>query len=176
MQTATFGGGCFWCTEAVMMRLRGVSRVVSGYSGGAVEHPSYAQVCGGTTGHAEVVQVHFDPSIISYAQLLTVFFLTHDPTTMNRQGNDTGTQYRSVIFYHTEEQKQVAESVKQRITNEKAYAAPIVTQIVPYTKFFPAEDYHQRYFERNGQEPYCQVIISPKMAKLRAKFAALMKE
>lgn len=175
METATIGAGCFWCTEAVMTQLRGVSRVVSGFSGGTVENPSTYRVYEHNTGHAEVVQVTFDPAVITYKQLLEVFFLTHNPTTLNRQDYDVGVQYRSVIFTHNEEQKHIAESVKQKLIEEKVYDQPIVSEIVPYTKFYPAEDYHQQYFERNGQERYCQVIISPKMAKLRAKFAELMK-
>lgn len=158
-----------------MVRLRGVAQVVSGFSGGTVENPSTYRVYEHNTGHAEVVQVTFDPSVISYKQLVEVFFLTHNPTTLNRQDYDTGTQYRSVIFTHDEEQKQIAELVKQTLTDEKVYDHPIVTEIVPYTKFYPAEEYHQQYYDRNSQESYCQMIINPKLSKLRAKFAALMK-
>lgn len=175
MKTATFGGGCFWCTEAIIKRLNGVQSVVSGYAGGSVEHPNYYRVCEGNTGHAEVVQVTFNPASISYKQLVEVFFLMHDPTMLNRQGNDAGTQYRSVIFYHTEEQKRIAESVKRQLTDEHAYDRPIVTEIVPYSKFYPAEEYHQQYYDRNEQEPYCRAVISPKLAKLRARFSALLK-
>lgn len=174
-QLATFGSGCFWCTEAIFKDLRGVVKVTSGYSGGINANPTYDQVSTGGTGHAEAVQVEFDPSVISFEQLAEVFFLTHDPTQLNRQGNDVGDQYRSVIFTHDPGQQQQAASVMARIQAEGVYDKPIVTQIVPYTNFFPAEDYHQNYFENNPEQPYCQVVINPKVAKFRKKFAALRK-
>jgi peptide-methionine (S)-S-oxide reductase len=174
-ETATFGGGCFWCVEAVMERLAGVSKVVSGYAGGDVPNPSYQQVCSGKTGHAEAVQVTFDPAVISYQELLTVFFGTHDPTTLNRQGADVGTQYRSVIFYHDAEQKAAAQRVIADLEREKVFAKPIVTQVVPFENFYPAEDYHQEYYERNSGQPYCQVVIAPKLEKLRDKYANLLR-
>lgn len=172
---ATFGSGCFWCTEAIFLDLKGVIKVTSGYAGGIVENPTYEQVCSGTTGHAEVVQVEFDPAVISYEQLLEVFFLTHNPTTLNRQGNDVGTQYRSVVFYHDEEQQVLAQKILKKIDGEKVYDAPIVTSLEPYTKFYPAEAYHQNYFANNPDQPYCQVVIDPKVAKFRKKFTVLRK-
>jgi peptide-methionine (S)-S-oxide reductase len=175
IQTATFGGGCFWCTEAVFQRLAGVEKVVSGYAGGEKPSPSYEAVCSGRTGHAEAVQVTFDPQVISFADLLEVFFATHDPTTLNRQGNDVGTQYRSVIFYHDEPQRETAEAVKRQLDASGEFSSPIVTQIVPYTGFFAAEDYHQNYYNDNSGQPYCRVIISPKLGKLRKKFAEKLK-
>ena len=175
METATLAGGCFWCLEAVFMRLRGVDRVESGYAGGQVENPTYRAVCNGTTGHAEVVQVDFDPKQISYRELLEVFFAIHDPTTLNRQGNDVGTQYRSAIFYHDDKQKQEAERAIEEFTEQKVWDSPIVTEVVPLTKFYPAEEYHREYYDRNPEQGYCQVIISPKVSKLRQKFAEKLK-
>ncbi len=174
-QTATFGGGCFWCTEAVFQQLTGVHSVVSGYAGGRQAGPSYEQVCTGTTGHAEVIQVTFDPQVLSFAELLEVFFHTHDPTTLNRQGNDTGTQYRSVIFYHDDEQRRTAEEVKLRLDKEGDFDDRIVTEIAPFTAFYPAEAYHQNYYQDNPSQGYCRVIIGPKMAKFRQKFAAKLR-
>jgi len=170
LETATFGAGCFWCVEAVFQRLEGVEKVISGYAGGHVDNPSYHQVCNGQTGHAEVAQISFDVSKISYEELLDVFWSTHDPTTLNRQGNDAGTQYRSVIFYHNEHQKVTAEKSKNNIEQIKLYDHPIVTEIVPLTKFYPAEDYHQNYFNDNPMQPYCAFLINPKVAKFKKKF------
>lgn len=174
--TATLAGGCFWCLESAFNRLRGVERAISGYMGGHVDHPSYAQVCGGDTGHAEVVQVHFDPDEMAYADLLEVFFALHDPTTLNRQGNDVGTQYRSAIFYHTPEQEAEARNMVERLTAQQVFPAPIVTEITPATTFWPAEDYHQGYAERNPAQPYCLFVVAPKLAKFRARFAARLKQ
>ncbi len=174
-QLATFGGGCFWCTEAIFKDLKGVSKVTSGYAGGSMPNPTYEQVCDGSTGHAEVVQIEFDPTVIGYDQILEVFMLTHDPTTMNRQGGDVGEQYRSVIFAHDDMQKTVAEQVKNKLEMEKVYDKPIVTAIVPFTNFFPAENYHQDYYAKNPQAGYCQMVIDPKVAKFRKKFASLLK-
>jgi peptide-methionine (S)-S-oxide reductase len=167
---ATFGGGCFWCTEAVFRQLNGVHAVANGYSGGAVKNPTYRQVCSGTTGHAEVIQVIYDPAVISYADLLEVFWKTHDPTTRDRQGNDHGPQYRSVIFYHDEEQRQFAEEYRKKLDASGAFAAPIVTEIEPFTEFFRAEEYHQNYFEANPRQPYCAAIIRPKLEKFESVF------
>jgi peptide-methionine (S)-S-oxide reductase len=175
METATFAGGCFWCLEAVFMRLKGVGRVESGYAGGHVDNPTYRAVCAGTTGHAEVVQVEFDPKEISYRELLEVFFAIHDPTTLNRQGNDVGTQYRSAIFYHDDEQKREAEQTIKEFTAEKIWDNPIVTEVVPLQKFYPAEEYHREYYDRNPEQGYCQFVISPKVGKLRQKFADKLK-
>jgi peptide-methionine (S)-S-oxide reductase len=175
MATATLAGGCFWCLEAVFLRLRGVRRVESGYAGGHVENPGYRAVCTGTTGHAEVVQVDFDPEEISYRELLEVFFAIHDPTTLNRQGADVGTQYRSAIFYHDEAQKQAAERTIAELEEQKIWDDPIVTEIVPLERFYPAEDYHREYYDRNPEQGYCQVVISPKVSKLRQKFAEKLK-
>jgi peptide-methionine (S)-S-oxide reductase len=186
LQTATFGGGCFWCTEAVFQQLAGVHSVVSGYAGGRQASPTYEQVCTGTTGHAEVIQVTFDPQAISYADLLEAFFHTHDPTTLNRQGNDAGTQYRSVIFYHDDEQRRTAEEVKVRLDkagdfDDRLYVLEgdfddrIVTEIAPFTAFYPAEGYHQNYYQDNPGQGYCRVIIGPKMAKFRQQFAEKLK-
>jgi peptide-methionine (S)-S-oxide reductase len=170
IQQATLGGGCFWCLEAVYVELRGVTKVVSGYTGGHVPNPSYQRVCSGSTGHAEVVQVTFDPAVVSYRELLEIFFTIHDPTTLNRQGADVGTQYRSAIFYHDEEQKQVAEEVIKEITAAKIWSKPIVTQVVPLDVFYPAEDYHQDYFANNPMQPYCQVVVAPKVSKFRKQY------
>ncbi len=175
LETATFGAGCFWCTEAVFQRLKGVQSVVSGYSGGHVKNPTYKQVSSGTTGHAEAVQITFDPGQISYAELLKVFWKTHDPTTMNWQGPDVGTQYRSVIFYHSDEQQKLAEKCKRELDQSKAFRAPIVTQIVPFQEFFPAENYHQDYYELNSRQPYCAMIIRPKVEKLERVFRDKLK-
>lgn len=174
-EVATLAGGCFWCLEAVYNDLRGVESVVSGYAGGSVANPSYEQVCRGNTGHAEVVQITFDPAAVSFRELLEVFFTIHDPTTLNRQGNDIGTQYRSAIFYHSDDQKKVAEEVIKNLAEEKIWANPIVTQLVPLAEFYPAEEYHQRYFERNPNQGYCQVIISPKVSKFRKAFLQKLK-
>ncbi|MFW9927112.1 MAG: peptide-methionine (S)-S-oxide reductase MsrA [Candidatus Thorarchaeota archaeon] len=170
METTTLGSGCFWCTEAVFQQLKGVSSVVSGYSGGSVENPSYNQVTTGRTGHAEICQIQFDPDQISYEELLDVFFHTHDPTTLNRQGNDVGTQYRSVIFYHNDEQRVIAERVKKELDESGTWKNPIVTDIVPYEKFYRAEDYHQNYFRNNQNEGYCRVVIAPKLKKFEKVF------
>ncbi|HKI33266.1 MAG TPA: peptide-methionine (S)-S-oxide reductase MsrA [Gemmataceae bacterium] len=174
-ETATFGGGCFWCLEAVFEGLRGVERVVSGYAGGDVANPSYQQVCTGSTGHAEVVQVTFDPSVVTFREVLEVFFGTHDPTTLNRQGMDVGTQYRSTIFYHSPEQRRVAEQTVADLNAAGIWGRPIVTEVVPLQTFFPAEAYHQGYFRNNPQQGYCQAVVAPKVAKFRQHFAAKLK-
>jgi peptide-methionine (S)-S-oxide reductase len=166
-EVATLGGGCFWCLEAVYQELRGVEKVESGYSGGHVSNPTYRAVCAETTGHAEVVQVTFDPSVVSYKDILEVYFTIHDPTTLNRQGADVGTQYRSVIFYHDDQQRAVAERVISDLESEGIWSDPIVTEVEPFDEFYVAEDYHQNYFRNNGFQPYCQVIIAPKVAKFR---------
>jgi peptide-methionine (S)-S-oxide reductase len=176
MEVATFGSGCFWCSEAVFSELQGVSRVEPGYSGGSLPNPSYEQVCTDRTGHAEVSQVTFDPSVISYRELLEVFFSTHDPTTLNRQGADEGTQYRSVIFYGSEGQKQEAEGIIRELTAEHVFRDPIVTEVVPLKAFYPAEDYHREYYRRNPSKGYCQAIIAPKLAKFRTHFQAKLKK
>jgi peptide-methionine (S)-S-oxide reductase len=170
LEIATFGSGCFWCTEAIFERLKGIEKVVSGYSGGHVKNPSYKEVCTGTTGHAEVTQIYFDPAIISYKELLDIFWQIHDPTTLNRQGNDVGTQYRSVIFYHNEKQKSIAEESKRNIEISGAFKNPIVTEILPLINFYVAEDYHQDYFKNNPNQPYCNVVIAPKVKKFIAKY------
>ena len=175
-ETATLAGGCFWCLEAVLEPLEGVDSVVSGYSGGRHLNPSYEAVCTGVTGHAEVVQVTFDPAVLSYADLLELFFAFHDPTTMNRQGPDAGTQYRSAIFFHSPEQKATAEATIARLDAEKVFADPIVTTVVPAPEFFAAEAYHQGYYRRNPNQGYCQAMIGPKVAKLRAKYASRLKK
>ncbi len=175
LEKATFGMGCFWCSEAVFDRLKGVEKVVSGYSGGHVKNPTYEQVSTGQTGHAESVQVTFDPAQISYPQLLEVFFKTHDPTTLNRQGNDVGTQYRSVIFYHNDEQRNLAEQYKRKLDAAKAFHRPIVTEIAAFQEFFPAEDYHQDYYRLHGRQPYCQMVIRPKISKLEKVFGDNLK-
>ena len=170
-EIALMGGGCFWCIEAVVQRLEGVSKVVSGYAGGKHPSPSYEQVCSGTTGHAEVVQVEFDPAVLSYRDLLIVFFAMHDPTTLNRQGADVGTQYRSVIYYNSDAQRQVAEALIKELEGEGIWGAPIVTKLEPAPAFYPAEEYHQQYYLRNPNAGYCQFVIAPKVAKLRQRFA-----
>ncbi|HXD92454.1 MAG TPA: peptide-methionine (S)-S-oxide reductase MsrA [Bacteroidia bacterium] len=169
-ETATFGAGCFWCVEAVFQEMKGVVKVTSGYSGGTVKNPGYKEVCTGLTGHAEVCQIEFDPKQVSFKELLEAFWQTHDPTTLNRQGNDAGTQYRSVIFYHNETQKQLAEKYKEELDKSGAFDKPIVTAIDPFTVFYPAEDYHQNYYDQNGDAPYCQYVIKPKVDKFRKVF------
>jgi len=171
LETATLAGGCFWCLEAVYDQVKGVKDVVSGYTGGHVANPTYERVCSGKTGHAEAVQITFDPEQISYRELLEIFFSIHDPTTLNRQGADVGTQYRSVIFYHSEEQRQIAQQLVRELTEQKVFRDPIVTEIVPATIFYPAEDYHQEYFVRNPYQPYCQFVVAPKVAKFQKLFA-----
>ena len=172
-EVATFGGGCFWCTEAVFKELRGVEKVESGYAGGTVPDPSYEAVCTGHTGHAEVIQVTYDPSVVSYRDLLEVFFATHDPTTLDRQGADVGTQYRSTVLYHDDAQRRAAEATIAELEREGAFEDPVVTKVEPLEHFYPAERYHQDYYTRNGRQPYCQIVIAPKLAKFRQKFAAL---
>ena len=174
-EIATLGGGCFWCLEAVFKDLRGVTRVASGYAGGHLPNPTYRQVCSRNTGHAEVVQVTFDPAELSYADLLRVFFAIHDPTTLNRQGNDVGTQYRSIILTHSEAQRQAAEAVRREIAEAKIWHAPLVTEIVPLETFYPAEPEHDDYFARNPASGYCQVVIAPKVAKFRKQFTDRLK-
>lgn len=174
-EVATLAGGCFWCLEAVFDELEGVQDVVSGYAGGSVPHPSYKQVCNGDTGHAEVVQVTFDPAVLSYRDLLKVFFAIHDPTTLNRQGADVGTQYRSAIFTHSDEQEKVVDEVIAELNAEKIYDDPIVSEVVPAEAFYPAEDYHQEYFRRNPNQGYCRMIIAPKVAKFRKEYLARLK-
>jgi peptide-methionine (S)-S-oxide reductase len=175
-ENATLGGGCFWCLEAIFNELRGVNNVVSGYSGGSVPNPSYQNVCTGTTGHAEVVQVTFDPKIISFKELLGVFFTMHDPTTLNRQGADMGTQYRSVVFYHTIEQEKVAKEVITEFNAAKLWGDRIVTELTCFTEFYPAEEYHQEYLKRNPDQMYCQAVISPKLSKFRKKYFRTLKK
>ena len=175
LEQATLGGGCFWCTEAVYLELKGVVDVKPGYSGGQVKNPSYEQVCTGTTGHAEVVEITFDSDVVSFSDILEVFFMTHDPTTLNRQGNDVGPQYRSVIFYHNENQKEVAEKIIKLFNEEKVYDSPIVTKVEPFTAFYEAEDYHQNYYNRNKTQGYCQYIIAPKLEKFRKIFKDQLK-
>jgi peptide-methionine (S)-S-oxide reductase len=175
LQTAVFGGGCFWCVEAVFKRLRGVEEVTSGYAGGSMDNPSYEQVSAGNTGHAEVIKVSFDPAVIKYENLLDVFFASHDPTTLDRQGNDTGPQYRSAVFYANNDQKTAAENYVKKLEDDAIFNDPIVTEIKPLGKFFPAEDYHQDFYDNNKNYPYCTFVIDPKIAKLRQKFAALLK-
>jgi len=173
--TATFGTGCFWCTEAIFQELKGVLKVTSGYSGGTVPSPSYEDVCTGTTGHAECLQIIYDPSVISFDELLEVFWESHDPTSLNRQGNDVGTQYRSVIFYHDAEQMKKAEHYKEQLNKSGAYDKPIVTEITAFTKFYPAEDYHQHYYDNHGSQPYCTFVIRPKVEKFEKVFKDKLK-
>jgi peptide-methionine (S)-S-oxide reductase len=175
MAKATFGAGCFWCTEAVFQQLKGVQSVVPGYSGGTVKNPTYQQVCSGTTGQAEAVQITFDPAVISYEELLEVFWQTHDPTTRDRQGNDSGPQYRSVIFYHTDAQRKLAEHYKRQLDESGAFPAPVVTEIVPFNEFYRAEDYHQNYYAEHSGQPYCKMIIGPKVDKVKKVFADKLK-
>ncbi|MFN3760548.1 MAG: peptide-methionine (S)-S-oxide reductase MsrA [Algoriphagus aquaeductus] len=170
------GGGCFWCTEAVFQRLEGVIKVVSGYAGGIIDHPSYRQICTGTTGHAEVIQVFFDPSKISLESLLEVFWATHDPTTLNRQGADVGPQYRSAIFYKDDSQKAIAEKLKSELNQSKIFDSPLVTEITAFTNFYAAENYHQDYYNQNGMQPYCQFVVQPKVEKLKQYFADKLKK
>lgn len=174
-ETATLGGGCFWCLEAPYDSLKGVIAVESGYTGGHVPNPTYRQVCTGATGHAEVVQVVFDPAVITYKDILDVFFTLHDPTTLNRQGNDAGTQYRSAIYYHDDTQKAVAEQKIKELTAEKVWNNPIVTEVTPLEKYYPAEDYHQEYFVNNPGQPYCQMVVAPKVAKFRKQYLDKLK-
>lgn len=176
LDTATFGSGCFWCVEAIFQRLNGVQKVVSGYSGGDIKNPSYKEVCTGRTNHAEVVQIYFDPSIISFDELLEVFWKTHDPTTLNKQGADEGTQYRSAVFYHNEKQKELAEKYKKELDASGAWDKPIVTEISEYKNFYIAEDYHQNYFNQNGSQPYCSFVIQPKIEKFEKVFKAKLKK
>lgn len=173
--TVTFGNGCFWCTEAIFQQVDGVLKVESGYSGGHVEDPTYRQVCTGTTGHAECLNIIYDPSKVSYDELLEIFWQTHDPTTLDRQGNDVGPQYRSVIFYHNEEQKLVGEKYKEKLDKSGAFDAPIVTTFEPFTKFYKAENYHQNYYNEHGSEPYCQFVIRPKLEKFQKVFKDKLK-
>ncbi len=175
MEQITLGSGCFWCTEAVFLRLKGVESAVSGYSGGHKTDPTYQEVCTGSTGHAEVVQVTFDDKIVSLEEVLEVFWKTHDPTTLNRQGNDVGTQYRSAVFYHNDSQKDVAQTLKRKLDESGAWPDPIVTEITPFEKFYPAEDYHNNYFEQNGMQPYCQFVVAPKVEKFRKVFSDKLK-
>jgi peptide-methionine (S)-S-oxide reductase len=174
-EQATLAGGCFWCLEAVYDQVNGVQSVESGYIGGQVPAPTYEQVCGGRTGHAEAVRITFDPEVVSYRDLLNVFFVIHDPTTLNRQGNDSGTQYRSAIFYHSPEQQKVAQEVIEALTQERLYPNPLVTELVPATQWFEAESYHQEYFARNPSQGYCTYVVGPKVAKFRQHFAPLLK-
>lgn len=176
LEKATLGGGCFWCTEAVYLELKGVVDVKPGYSGGHVKNPTYKEVCSETTGHAEVIQINFDPEIISFSEILEVFFMTHDPTTLNRQGNDVGTQYRSVIFYHSEKQKEIAEKVIRLFQEEQVYSKPIVTEVTAFDKFYVAEDYHINYFARNKNQGYCQFVVAPKLEKFRKIFKDKLKD
>jgi len=174
-ELATVAGGCFWCLEAVYVELRGVEKVVSGYAGGHVKNPTYREVCGGVTGHAEVVQITFDPAVVSFRDILRIFFTIHDPTTLNRQGNDVGTQYRSAIFYHDAQQKQVAVEVIDELTRQGVWPNPIVTELAPLPHFYPAEAYHQDYFANNPMQPYCQVVVAPKVAKFRKQYFQQLK-
>jgi len=175
LATATFAGGCFWCTEAVYAELKGVKSVTSGYIGGAVPNPTYKDVCTGQTGHAEAIEISYDPAVVSFQQLLEVFFATHDPTTLNRQGADVGTQYRSGIYYHDEEQKRIAEEVIAKLNQARVFPGPIVTEVTKASIFYPAEDYHQDYFAKNPYQPYCQAAAAPKVAKVRKVFKDLVK-
>lgn len=176
LEVATIGGGCFWCTEAVFTELRGVENVESGYSGGTLPNPSYEQVCTGETGHAEVIQIKFDPKIILYGDILRMFFSAHDPTTLNRQGADVGTQYRSVIFYHNEKQKETANQIVKEISDSRIWEKPVVTEIAPFKAFYVAEDYHKNYFKLNQSQPYCQIVIAPKVAKFRKHHFEMLKK
>lgn len=175
LEIATFGNGCFWCTEAIFENLKGVHQVISGYSGGHVKNPTYKEICTGTTGHAEVVQIYFDPQLIGFKDLLEVFWQTHDPTTLNRQGNDIGPQYRSVVFYHNQEQQQLTEKYKIELDKSGIWSDPIVTEISPFEKFYEAEDYHQEYYRLNGNQPYCAFVIRPKVDKFKKVFSDKLK-
>lgn len=176
LKLATFGSGCFWCTEAIFLQVKGVEKVESGYSGGKVKNPTYKEVCSGLTGHAEVIQVHYDSTLISYDELLEIFWKTHDPTTLNKQGADEGTQYRSVVYYHDDDQKKAAEYYKEKLDKSGAFNNPIVTEISPYTVFYKAEDYHQNYYNLNGSAPYCSYVIQPKVEKFKKVFAEKLKK
>ncbi|UXX79156.1 peptide-methionine (S)-S-oxide reductase MsrA [Reichenbachiella carrageenanivorans] len=176
MEIATFGNGCFWCTEAIFQELNGVSKAISGYMGGQTKDPTYKEVCSGNTGHAEVLQITYDPSVITFDELLEVFWKTHDPTTLNRQGNDVGTQYRSVVFYHNEEQNKLATAYKAKLDASGAWTDPIVTEITAASTFYPAEDYHQEYFNLNGEQPYCNYVIRPKVEKFKKVFEDKLKK
>ena len=175
LSTATFGGGCFWCTEAVYAQIKGIKSVTSGYIGGEVPNPTYKDVCTGLTGHAEAVEIEYDPAVVPFEKLLEVFFATHDPTTKNRQGADVGTQYRSGVFYHDDEQKRIAEEVINRLDAANVFPAKIVTEVTKATTFYPAEDYHQDYFATNSRQPYCQAVVAPKVDKVRKVFKDLLK-
>ncbi|MFM9839374.1 MAG: peptide-methionine (S)-S-oxide reductase MsrA [Cyclobacteriaceae bacterium] len=176
LQSATFGAGCFWCTEAVFLNVKGVTKVVSGYSGGKVKNPTYREICSGLTGHAEVTQITFDPQIVSFEELLEVFWNTHDPTTLNKQGADEGTQYRSVVFYHDDTQRLAAEEYKKQLEESHVYKNSIVTEISPLINYYPAEDYHQNYFELNPNQSYCQYVVRPKVEKFKKQFQGILKE
>ena len=175
IEVVTLASGCFWCTEAVFKRVNGVISAISGYSGGSVDNPSYEQVCSGRTGHAEAVQVRFDPSVISLEQILEIFFYTHDPTTLNRQGNDVGTQYRSAIFYNSQRQKDIANKIKNELVSKGIYSSPMVTEITPFSNFYQAEEYHKDYYDNNRSAPYCSYVIDPKVNKLLTKFSSKLK-
>jgi peptide-methionine (S)-S-oxide reductase len=175
LEVATLGSGCFWCTEAFFLPVKGIKSVVSGYSGGKVKNPTYKEVCSGLTGHAEVIQVTFDPTIISYSEVLEIFWNTHDPTTLNKQGADEGTQYRSVVYFHNDEQKKIAEDYKTQLNQSAVFKNPVVTEISPFTVFYPAENYHQNYFELNPTQGYCAYVIRPKVEKFRKQFEAKLK-
>jgi peptide-methionine (S)-S-oxide reductase len=175
LEIATFGSGCFWCTEAFFLPVKGIKSVVSGYSGGKIENPTYKEVCSGQTGHAEVIQVSFDPTIISYSEVLEIFWNTHDPTTLNKQGADEGTQYRSVVFFHNDEQKKIAEDYKSQLDQSATFKNPVVTEISPFTVFYSAEKYHQNYFELNPTQGYCAYVIRPKVEKFRKQFGTKLK-
>jgi peptide-methionine (S)-S-oxide reductase len=176
LETATLANGCFWCTEAIFSRVKGIKSVMPGYSGGKTNNPSYEQVCTGITGHAEATQIEYDPKIISFEKILDIFWHTHDPTTLNRQGNDVGTQYRSAIFYHDENQKNIAEKSKTELEKEGVFKNPIVTEIVPFSNFYPAENYHKEYYENNRNAPYCSFVIDPKIQKLIQKYSDKIKQ
>ena len=175
MDTATFGAGCYWCTEAQFQQLKGVDKVESGFTGGQVDNPTYKEVCNGTTGHAEVCNIYYDPSIISFDELLAAFWTCHDPTQLNRQGNDIGTQYRSAIFYHDDMQRKKSEEYKKKLNEEKVFDKPVVTEIAPFTKFYKAENYHQNYYNENGDQPYCTFVVRPKVEKFKKVFKDKMK-
>lgn len=175
-EIATFASGCFWCTEAIFKRLKGVEKVISGYTGGVGKNPNYEQVSTGVTGHAEGIQITYDPAVIPYEKLLTIFWHLHDPTTPNQQGNDVGTQYRSVVFYHTSEQKEKAEKIKKKLEEQGVFDRPIITEIVPFESFYTAEEYHQNYYEKNTDAPYCSYVINPKLKKLLEEYSTAVKE
>ena len=176
LEIATLANGCFWCTDAIFSRVKGIKSVIPGYSGGKTSNPSYEQVCTGKTGHAETIQMEYDPKIISFEKILDIFWYTHDPTTLNRQGNDVGTQYRSAIFYHDENQKNIAEKSKEELEKEGVFKNPIVTEIIPFSNFYPAEDYHKEYYENNHNAPYCSFVIDPKIQKLLQKYSDKIKQ